>query len=105
MHSKFVTNLKYAFHDADTLYLILDLMEGGDLSWHLKKRPQHRFTEDEAKFYSAEIIMGLAHIHSRKLIYRDLKPANILLDGEGHARISDLGLARDTTKNLPTSEW
>lgn len=102
MHSKFVTNLKYAFHDHDTLYLILDLMEGGDLSWHLKKR--HTFTEDEARFYTAEIIMGLAHIHSRNMIYRDLKPANILLDGEGHARISDLGLVRDMSKTLPSSE-
>lgn len=64
--------------------------------------------------------MGLAHIHSRKMIYRDLKvtvafgssahangpqPANILLDAEGHARISDLGLVRDITKSLPSSEW
>eukprot|EP00047_Mylnosiga_fluctuans_P003990 m.232160 g.232160 ORF g.232160 m.232160 type:complete len:734 (+) comp12307_c0_seq1:159-2360(+) len=102
MHSKFVTNLKYAFHDKDTLYLILDLMEGGDLSWHLKQR--ETFSEAEAKFYAAEIVLGLAHIHSRNMIYRDLKPANILLDGMGHARISDLGLVRDMSKSLPTSE-
>eukprot|EP00045_Choanoeca_perplexa_P015222 m.186199 g.186199 ORF g.186199 m.186199 type:complete len:60 (+) comp16919_c0_seq5:117-296(+) len=50
-------------------------------------------------------MMGLAHIHSRDLIYRDLKPANVLLDGQGHARISDLGLARHTKRGLPTSEW
>eukprot|EP00045_Choanoeca_perplexa_P015219 m.186306 g.186306 ORF g.186306 m.186306 type:complete len:296 (+) comp16919_c0_seq21:117-1004(+) len=49
-------------------------------------------------------MMGLAHIHSRDLIYRDLKPANVLLDGQGHARISDLGLARHTKRGLPTSE-
>lgn len=102
MHSKFVTNLKYAFHDKDTLYLILDLMEGGDLSWHLKNRGV--FNEAEARFYASEIILGLAHIHSRNMIYRDLKPANILLDALGHARISDLGLVRDLTKSLPTSE-
>lgn len=102
MHSRFVTNLKYAFQDHDSLYLILDLMEGGDLSWHLKKR--RTFTEDEARFYTAEIIMGLAHMHSRNMVYRDLKPANILLDGQGHARISDLGLVRDLSKSMPTSE-
>lgn len=49
--------------------------------------------------------MGIAHIHSRNMIYRDLKPANVLLDGEGHARISDMGLVRDISKTNPTSEW
>eukprot|EP00052_Salpingoeca_macrocollata_P023058 m.201937 g.201937 ORF g.201937 m.201937 type:complete len:774 (-) comp21945_c0_seq2:103-2424(-) len=102
MHSKFVTNLKYAFHDEEYLYLILDLMEGGDLSWHLKKL--RKFTEEQARFYAAEIILGLTHIHTRNMIYRDLKPANVLLDGAGHARLSDLGLVRDMTKSLPTSE-
>eukprot|EP00053_Salpingoeca_punica_P017045 m.162949 g.162949 ORF g.162949 m.162949 type:complete len:743 (-) comp17102_c0_seq1:2139-4367(-) len=102
MHSRFVTNLKYAFHDSQFLYLILDLMEGGDLSFHLKK--MNKFTEDQARFYGAEIVMGLAHIHSRNMIYRDLKPANILLDGRGHARISDMGLVRDMSRSLPTSE-
>eukprot|EP00730_Choanoeca_flexa_P001469 TRINITY_DN10648_c0_g1_i3.p1 TRINITY_DN10648_c0_g1~~TRINITY_DN10648_c0_g1_i3.p1 ORF type:complete len:732 (+),score=226.70 TRINITY_DN10648_c0_g1_i3:156-2351(+) len=102
MNSKFVTNLKYAFQDRHHLYLILDLLEGGDLQWHLNQKGT--FTEQEARFYTAEIMMGLAHIHSRHLIYRDLKPANILLDGKGHARISDLGLARHTKRGLPTSE-
>ena len=104
MSSKFVSNLKYAFHDKDTLYLVLDLLEGGDLNWHLKKLGT--FTEAQAKFYAAEIVMGVAHIHDNSMIYRDLKPANVLLDGEGHARISDLGLVRDIKpgKSLPTSE-
>eukprot|EP00041_Stephanoeca_diplocostata_P036665 m.1347605 g.1347605 ORF g.1347605 m.1347605 type:complete len:764 (+) comp24912_c0_seq12:496-2787(+) len=103
MNSKFVTNLKYAFQSNTTLFLILDLMEGGDLSFHLK-RVGGRFTEDVAKFYAAEILLGLSHIHSRGMIYRDLKPANVLLDANGHARISDLGLVRDTQKTIPTSE-
>lgn len=102
MNSKFVTNLKYAFHDAQTLYLILDLCEGGDLSFHLKLKGT--FSNDIAKFYAAQIILGLAHIHARQMIYRDLKPANILLDGVGNARISDLGLVRDISKTNPTSE-
>lgn len=76
---------------------------GGDLHYHLRRKKV--FTEWETKFYAAEIIMGLTHIHSRKMIYRDLKPANVLLDGDGHARISDLGLVRDIRKGLPTSEW
>lgn len=103
MNSHFVTNLKYAFQDKTTLFLIMDLMEGGDLQFHLRRK--ERFTEWETKYYTGQIIMGLAHIHSRNMIYRDLKPANILLDGDGRARISDLGLVRDMRKGLPTSEW
>ena len=94
------------------------LVAGGDLSFHLKKKGL--FNEEQARFYAAEMCMGLAHIHSRQMIYRDLKacvslkslsaltpyqPANVLLDGAGHARISDLGLVRDIRKSLPTSEW
>eukprot|EP00051_Salpingoeca_urceolata_P013100 m.163707 g.163707 ORF g.163707 m.163707 type:complete len:727 (+) comp17696_c6_seq1:553-2733(+) len=102
MNSKFVTNLKYAFQNNESLFLILELMEGGDLSWHLKQR--RAFTDWQAKFYAAQIVMGLAHIHSRDLLFRDLKPANVLLDGAGNARISDLGLVRDISKSLPSSE-
>ena len=117
MHSKFVTNLRYAFHDANSLYLVMELMEGGDLSFHLKARENTaavaaaggpggvggKFTEDEARFYAAEIVMGLAHIHSRNMVYRDLKPANVMLDTNGHARLTDMGLARNLKRSNPTS--
>lgn len=53
------------------------------------------------RFYAAEIILGLEHMHSRFVVYRDLKPANILLDEFGHVRISDLGLACDFSKKKP----
>lgn len=104
MHSKFVTKLKYSFHDKDSLYLLLDLCEGGDLNWHLQELGT--FSEEQAKFYTAQIIMGLAHIHDKAMVYRDLKPANVLLTGEGNAMISDLGLVRDIKKgrSLPKSE-
>jgi len=106
MHSKFVTKLKYSFHDKDSLYLLLDLCEGGDLNWHLQERELGTFSEEQAKFYTAQIIMGLAHIHDKAMVYRDLKPANVLLTGEGNAMISDLGLVRDVKKgrSLPKSE-
>uniref|UniRef100_A0A8C5KXV4 [beta-adrenergic-receptor] kinase n=1 Tax=Jaculus jaculus TaxID=51337 RepID=A0A8C5KXV4_JACJA len=72
---------------------------GGDLHYHLS---QHGvFSEREMRFYAAEIIMGLEHMHARFLVYRDLKPANILLDEHGHVRISDLGLACDFSKKKP----
>lgn len=104
MHSKFVTKLKYSFHDKDSLYLLLDLCEGGDLNWHLNELGT--FSEEQAKFYTAQIVMGLAHIHDKEMVYRDLKPANVLLNGEGNAMISDMGLVRVIKKgrSLPKSE-
>jgi len=74
-------------------------MNGGDLHYHLS---QHGvFNENEMKFYAAEVILGLEHMHRRFIVYRDLKPANILLDEHGHVRISDLGLACDFSKKKP----
>ncbi|XP_059481105.1 G protein-coupled receptor kinase 1 [Neocloeon triangulifer] len=95
----FIVCMTYAFHTPDKLCFILDLMNGGDLHYHLS---QHGvFNETEMKFYAAEVILGLEHMHKRYIVYRDLKPANILLDEHGHVRISDLGLACDFSKKKP----
>lgn len=77
--------------DENSLYLVLDLMVGGDLKFHLNK--DQRFSEERSRFYAAEILLGLEHIHSKNLVYRDMKLENVLLDESGHCRISDLGLA------------
>ncbi|KAG0722439.1 G protein-coupled receptor kinase 1 [Chionoecetes opilio] len=95
----FIVCMTYAFHTPDKLCFILDLMNGGDLHYHLS---QHGvFNEQEMRFYAAEVILGLEHMHRRYIVYRDLKPANILLDEHGHVRISDLGLACDFSKKKP----
>lgn len=91
MKSNFVTNLKYALQDEDTLYLIMDLMCGGDLKFHLINAG--RFTEKRARFYAAQVLLGLEHVHNSGCIYRDMKLENVLLDHAGHCRLSDLGLA------------
>lgn len=94
MSSNFVTCLKYAVMDEESLYFVLDLMVGGDLKYHLNK--SRRFKEDRARFCAAEVLLGLEHIHSKNIIYRDMKLENILLDEKGHCRISDFGLSVQT---------
>jgi len=91
MDSRFTVCLRYAVMDENCLFLVLDLMVGGDLKFHLNK--DERFGEERSRFYAAEILLGLEHIHSKKIVYRDMKLENVLLDELGHCRISDLGLA------------
>jgi len=91
MDSRFTVCLRYAVMDDRSLYLVLDLMVGGDLKFHLNK--EERFSETRSRFYAAEILLGLEHIHSKGIVYRDMKLENVLLDEVGHCRISDLGLA------------
>jgi len=91
MDSKFVTGLAYSFKDASNLYMVLDLKEGGDLKFHLNK--EVLFSEERARFYAAQTLLGLEHIHSHGIIYRDMKLENVLLDKHGNCSLSDLGLA------------
>ncbi|GAB5358720.1 hypothetical protein AAMO2058_000482900 [Amorphochlora amoebiformis] len=97
-NNPFITNLKYALQDEDNLYFIMDLMLGGDLKFHLIN--SHHFTEERARFYAAQVLLGLEHIHAHGVIYRDLKLENVLLDHWGNARLSDLGLAVVTDKPI-----
>ncbi|KAM6432742.1 ribosomal protein S6 kinase alpha-2 [Rhynochetos jubatus] len=89
----FIVKLHYAFQTEGKLYLILDFLRGGDLFTRLSKEVM--FTEEDVKFYLAELALALDHLHGLGIIYRDLKPENVLLDEEGHIKITDFGLSKE----------
>eukprot|EP00002_Diphylleia_rotans_P017592 TRINITY_DN3411_c0_g1_i1.p1 TRINITY_DN3411_c0_g1~~TRINITY_DN3411_c0_g1_i1.p1 ORF type:complete len:455 (-),score=112.68 TRINITY_DN3411_c0_g1_i1:244-1608(-) len=88
----FIVNLRYAFQTADKLYLVLDFVNGGELFYHLQR--DKRFSEPRAKFYGAEITLALDYLHKHNIVYRDLKPENLLLDSYGHICMTDFGLCK-----------
>ena len=84
-------SLRFAFQSQTKLYLISDFFNGGELFYYLSNG---RFSENRARFYAAEIALGLHYLHSQGIVYRDLKPENLLLDADGHIRITDFGLSK-----------
>jgi serine/threonine protein kinase len=77
--------------------MILEYCNGGDLSVHLTKR--EIFDEPDACFFMAEIILAIEYVHSLNVIYRDMKPENILIDADGHMKLADFGLAKAGISN------
>jgi len=98
VESPFVVNLKYSFHSKEDVFLILDLMTGGDLGYHLHQKG--RFPKNVCVYYAARIMLGLQALHDKKYVYRDLKPENCLLADDGRVKITDLGLATKITPTL-----
>jgi serine/threonine protein kinase len=98
----FLVHLHYSFQTEDKLYLVMDYIGGGDLFFHLRQRG--KFTEREAQFFAAEIVLALEYLHSYGVIYRDLKPENVLFDKDGHVCLTDFGISKeigeDKTKTL-----
>lgn len=88
----FVVKLYYAFQSDTKLYLVMDYLSGGSLAFHLRRR--RKFSEDWARFYAAEVAAAMAHLHSVNIIYRDAKLENVLVDHQGHVRITDFGLSK-----------
>uniref|UniRef100_A0A8C9WIL8 non-specific serine/threonine protein kinase n=1 Tax=Scleropages formosus TaxID=113540 RepID=A0A8C9WIL8_SCLFO len=89
----FLTTLKYAFQTHDRLCFVMEYANGGELFFHLSR--ERVFTEDRARFYGAEIVSALEYLHSRNVVYRDLKLENLMLDKDGHIKITDFGLCKE----------
>jgi len=88
----FVVNLLTTFQDDKRLFLLLEFVNGGELFSYLRR--EGRLPDPEAQFYSGEIVLAFAYLHSKHIIYRDLKPENLLIDCEGHVKITDFGFAK-----------
>lgn len=97
MRHPFIVNMKFAFQDRDNLYLVMDLMKGGDLRYHLNL--SEHFNEETSKFFAACIVTGLEYLHVNSIIHRDIKPENLVLDNKGYLRITDFGIARIVSSN------
>lgn len=97
-NNPFICKLWYAFQTKTKLFLVMDLCTGGDLETIMnnQKRP---LQEKQAKFYIAEILLALRDLHSRDIIYRDLKPDNVVIQEDGHACLIDFGMTKSDIAN------
>jgi serum/glucocorticoid-regulated kinase 2 len=100
----FIVSLKFAFQTEAKLYLVLTYLSGGELFFHLSN--EVKFTIDRTRFYAAELVLAIGHLHSMDIIYRDLKPENVVLDSQGHVQVTDFGLAKkEINSENPTSTF
>ncbi|WVQ67177.1 uncharacterized protein L199_005372 [Kwoniella botswanensis] len=88
----FIVELHSTYQDQLNVYMLLSYIPGGELFSHLRRAG--RFSADVTRFYLASIILAIEYLHSKNIIYRDLKPENLLLDRYGYLRIADFGFAK-----------
>ena len=92
MNNPFLVKLYCCFQDHEHLYFIMEFIQGGELFFHLRR--EIRFDDEKTSFYIAELILALNFLHKNKIIYRDIKPENILLELDGHIKLTDFGLSK-----------
>jgi len=88
----FLVNLEYHFKDNSYLYMVLEFVPGGEMFSHLRK--VGKFSEHHARFYAAQIVLTFEYLHYLDILYRDLKPENLLIDAEGYLKVTDFGFAK-----------
>ncbi|KAF2468502.1 RAC-alpha serine/threonine-protein kinase [Lindgomyces ingoldianus] len=98
LNHPFLCNLRYSFQDIEYLYIVVDLMNGGDLRFHISRKT---FTEDAVQFWIAELGCAVRYIHQQGIVHRDIKPDNVLLDSDGHVHLADFNVASDFIPHKP----
>uniref|UniRef100_A0A7S1U415 Protein kinase domain-containing protein n=1 Tax=Phaeomonas parva TaxID=124430 RepID=A0A7S1U415_9STRA len=99
-HHPFIVSLDYAFQTPSHAILALGLVTAGDLQEIMEKEPSKRLDEDRVVLYTAEVVLALQHLHELGLMYRDLKPCNVLLGADGHVQLADMGGVADFKGNV-----
>ena len=89
----FIVKLNFAFQTPEKLVMVMDYCANGDLGTHLAR--EKKFSEEKAKFYIAEILLALGELHRNGILFRDLKPENVVIDQDGHAKLTDFGLSKE----------
>lgn len=98
----FTSGLKFAFQSENNLYLGMDFLPGGNLRELIRRH--HVLPEKWVQLYSAELVLALAHLHSINVLYRDIKPHNVMIDGRGHVTIIDFGLSKWDRENYKNKD-
>lgn len=93
----FLVSLKYSFQSEKKVYFVLDYINGGELFVHLQR--DGCFSEERSRLYTAMLICALDHLHKLNIIYRDIKPENILIDMNGAIKLTDFGLCKENISN------
>ncbi|KAJ2472534.1 hypothetical protein GGI02_001523, partial [Coemansia sp. RSA 2322] len=94
----FVVNLRFSFQDEFSMFMVMDLMIGGDLRFHMMRR---RFVEGVIKFWIAELACAISYLHANGIVHRDIKPDNILMDHRGHVALTDFNIATRIVRGAP----
>jgi protein-serine/threonine kinase len=102
MKHPFIVQMAFAFQEKNKLYIVLEYCPGGELFFYLNQIG--RFKEEAAQFYAANILIGLEHLHAHGVLYRDLKPENVLICRDGYTKLTDFGLSKITVSGETCSD-
>mmetsp|Transcript_14049 Transcript_14049/g.42850 ORF Transcript_14049/g.42850 Transcript_14049/m.42850 type:complete len:702 (+) Transcript_14049:171-2276(+) len=89
----YIVSIAYAFQTPQYLYMVQEYVPNHTLARYLEAHDGKPMREPEVRFMTAQLVLALAHMHARSIVYRDLKPANVLIDDAGHLRMVDMGMA------------